>query len=420
MNSYTIICPHCHREIPLTETLFHQIRESLRKELAASAKQKEAELARREDLLLKKGREIEAMKESVARQVEEALNRERAALKESARKEAESQLRVELTTLRDQAAERDKRLREAQANEIALRKLAGELEERQKSMDLELARRVAEEKQKIWQSAVEQFSEDHRLKDLEKDKQIEDLRKRIDELKKRAEQGPVQAQGEVLELDMEDLLKAWFPADSIEPVPKGMRGADILQRVMNTAGQHCGTIVWETKRTKAWNDQWLGKLKDDQREINAEIAVIVSEVLPKGMNHFGQAEGVWVTSPALAGNLAGALRALLLQVSQATQASSNKGEKMEMLYRYLSGPAFRQKVEVIVEGFAAMKEDLEKEKRAMAKTWAKREKIIEKVLMSTAVMYGDMQGIIGSSLPEIRMLDLEEGTPRLEFSEDDE
>jgi hypothetical protein len=233
------------------------------------------------------------------------------------------------------------------------------------------------------------------------------MRKTIDDLKRKAEQGSMQTQGEVLELDLEALLKARFRFDTIEPVPKGMRGADILQRVVSSLGQACGTVLWETKRTKAWSDGWIEKLKDDQREAKAEIAVIVTEVLPKGIHFFGEVEGVWVTTPSIAVKMAELLRSTLIQVGQATLSSSNKGEKMELLYNYLSGLAFKQKVETIVEAFATLKEDLDKEKRATAKIWAKRERQIERVIMSTSGMYGDMQGIIGSSLPEIKMLDLE-------------
>jgi hypothetical protein len=245
------------------------------------------------------------------------------------------------------------------------------------------------------------------------------MRKTIDELKRKSEQGSMQAQGEVLELDLEAGLKARFPMDTVEPVPKGLRGADILQNVINAEGQRCGIIIWETKRTKSWSDSWISKLKDDQREINADIPVIVSEVLPKGISAFSQIEGVWVTNRALALNVAEVLRGLLIHVSQATVASVNKGEKIELLYKYLSSPAFRQRVEAIVEAFTTMKEDLDKEKRAMTKIWAKREKQIEKVVINTAGMYGDMQGIIGAALPEIKMLDMESEETEQEFNDEE-
>lgn len=403
----TIICPHCSKEIPLTETLSHQIRESLRKEFEVEAREREAALTNREKQIAGQMKEIETARSTISKQVAEQLKAEEAKLRQNAKAEAESAMQVDLKDLREQIAAKDQKLKESQDNELELRKKARELEDRQKSLELEVARKVDAERENIRQTAVEQFTEDHRMKDLEKDKQMEGMRKTIDELKRKAEQGSMQTQGEVLEVDIEALLKARFPLDSVEPVPKGMRGADILQKVVNSIGQSCGTIMWETKRTKAWSDSWIEKLKDDQREMKAEIAVIVTEALPKGIHFFGEIERVWVTTPAIAANIADVLRSGLVQVSQARLSTANKSEKMELLYNYLSGPAFRQKVEAIVEAFATMKQDLDKEKMATAKMWAKRERQIEKVIMSTSKMYGDMQGIIGSSLPEIKMLDLE-------------
>ena len=253
------------------------------------------------------------------------------------------------------------------------------------------------------------FSEEHRLKDMEKEKKISDMLKTIEELKRKGEQGSMQTQGEVLELDLEALLRSRFPTDEIEPVPKGIRGADILQRVHNRSGQLCGTIIWESKRTKAWSDGWIAKLKDDQREVKAEIAVIVSETLPSGVKAFTQMEGVWVADFTLAASLAEVLRSGLTQLALAKLSAVGRGEKMDVIYNYLSGPHFRQRVEGIVEAFKSMKEDLDQEKRAITRTWAKREKQIERVINNTAGMYGDIQGIIGASLPEIKILELDEG-----------
>ncbi len=370
MPDQTIKCPHCGKEIPLTETLSHQIKENLRKEF------------------------------------EEKVKTEKEKWKQEAKKEAESDILIELKDLKKQITEKDEKIEQFQNNELEFRKKMRELEEQKKNVDLEVERKVDGRRKEIEQKAVETFTEEHRFKDLEKDKQIGDMRKIIEDLKRKAEQGSMQTQGEVLELDLEALLKTRFPVDEIEPVSKGMRGADILQKVHNRGGQYCGTIVWETKRTKAWSDGWISKLKDDQREIKAEIAVIVSETLPKEVNYFTQMEGVWVSNFSLAGSLAEALRTGLIQVSQTKLSAVGKNEKMEVLYNYLSGPEFKQRVEAIVEAFKSMKEDLDEEKRAMTKRWAKREKQIERVITNTASMHGDMQGIIGASLPQIKLLEL--------------
>ena len=418
MISQNIICPRCGMEIPLTETLSHQIRESLQEELNVEIKEREAAIAVREKQIRDQQEELKNAKAAIAQQVEEKLKVEKLNIKQVAKVEAEAAIQIEINDLMLQISENKKKAEQAQNNELELRKKTRELEDQKNNLELEITRKLDEEREKIRQATMEQYAENHRLKDLEKDKQMEDMRKTIDDLKRKAEQGSMQTQGEVLELDLEAALKARFPFDTIEPVAKGMRGADIIQNVVSPAGQACGSIIWETKRTKSWSDSWIEKLKDDQRLVNAEIAVIVTEAFPKGIQQFGQIDGIWITSPLLAGSIADVLRAGLIKVSQAVLSSVNKGEKMEILYDYLSGAPFRQKVEAIVEAFVSMKEDLDKEKRAALKNWSKREKQLEKVITSTAGMYGDMQGIIGASLPEIKLLDHDADPEKIELTED--
>ncbi|MEW6738920.1 MAG: DUF2130 domain-containing protein [Nitrospirota bacterium] len=420
MSDQTIKCPHCGKEIPLTETLSLQIKESLWQEVEEKAKEKELELSKREKLLEEKKKQVEDSEKAIAQQVAVKLKTEREKIKQEAKNEAESTILVELKDLKEQISEKDKKIEKFQNNELEFRRKMRELEDQKKNVDLEITRRLDEEREKIKQNAVEMFTEQHRLKDLEKDKKISDMLKTIEDLKRKAEQGSMQTQGEVLELDLEALLKTRFPIDEIEPVPKGMRGADILQKVYSRNGQHCGTIIWETKRTKAWSDGWISKLKDDQREVKAETAVIVSETLPKEIQFFTQLEGVWVTGFSLAGSLAEVLRTEIIHISQTKLSAVGKNEKMEVLYNYLSGPEFKQKVEAIVETFKSMKEDLDKEKRSITKIWAQREKQIERVIINTAGMYGDMQGIIGASLPQIKMLELGTEDRTDEFTESDE
>ncbi len=233
------------------------------------------------------------------------------------------------------------------------------------------------------------------------------MKKQIDELKRKSEQESQQTQGEVLELDLENILKKSFTHDNIEPVPKGIKGADVLHKVHSPSGQFCGTIVWETKRTKAWSDKWIAKIKEDQRRVKGEIAVILTTVLPKDVRSFAHINGIWVTDYSSMVELATAIRMGLIEVAKTKQAAVGKKEKMEVVYNYLSGSDFKQKVEAIVEAFKAMKEDLEKEKKAFSKSWAKREKQLELVITNTAGMYGDIHRIIGTSLPEIKLLEIE-------------
>ena len=420
MLDQTIKCPHCGKEIPLTETLSHQIKENLRKEIAEESKEREQELSEREKSLEEKAKKVAESEKVIAQQVSARLKTESEKIKQEAKREAESAILVELKDLKEQVAYKEQKIEKLQTNELEFRKKMRELEEQKKSIDLEVERKIDERRKDIEQKSIEMFTDKHRLKDLEKDKKISDMLKTIDELKRKAEQGSMQTQGEVLELDLEALLKTTFPVDEIEPVPKGMRGADILQKVNNRNGQLCGTIVWETKRTKAWSDSWISKLKDDQREVKAEVAVIVTETMPKDVSSHAQIEGVWVTNFSLAGSLAEVLRTGLMQVFQAKLSAVGKNEKMAVLYNYLSGPEFRQKVEAIVETFKSMKEDLDKEKRSITKIWAQREKQIERVITNTAVMYGDLQGIIGASLPQIKLLELESEEETGESDKDEE
>lgn len=409
MAEQNIKCPSCGSDIPLTEALSSKIKEGLRAEYEQKARQQELEIRKREDELKRRASELEESKKSVDDMVAKKLAMERTRLFDDARKKAVEQVETEIKDLREDKLRKERQLEEFRKTELELRRRAREIEEEKKALELETARRLDAEREKIRQDAISMFSEEHRLRDLEKDKKMADMMKTIEELKRKGEQSSQQLQGEILELDLEAMLKARFPVDVIEPVAKGVRGADIIQRVFTRTGQACGSIAWESKRTKAWNDEWVTKLKDDQREMKAEVAVIVTETLPKNVAAFGQVDGVWVTTVPLAGCLAEALRATLTQVSLARLSAVGKNEKMEAIYNYLSGPEFRQRIEGIVEAFSAMKEDLEAEKRAMTRIWAKREKQIERVTTNTTGMYGDMQGIIGSTLPEIKMLELGAG-----------
>jgi len=371
MSNETIKCPKCGFLIPVSEVLTHQIKETLSAELEKDRKKREAQLI------------------------------------EKAEQKALESVKVEIKDLKVQLAEKDKKLSESETAELTLRAKTRELENQKKSLELEVSRRIDAEREKITQEALKKADESHRFKDMEKDKKIQDLMKSLDEAKRKAEQGSTQIQGEVLELSIEDILKRAFPADDIKPVPKGIKGADVTHKVHGKGGRLCGTIVWESKRTKAWNDDWIQKLKDDQREIGAEMAVIVSESMPKGIDGFGILNGVWITQYDLVAALALALRQTLIEVEFVKASSVGKNEKMEAVYQYLSGTEFRQKIEALVETFVSMKAQLDSEKRAMEKIWKEREKHVERIVKNTVGMYGEIRGVIGaSSLPEIKALEL--------------
>lgn len=350
------------------------------------------------------------IKQEVAREV--LSEKEKIKKEVSQRLEEENSLR--LKSLEEDLQQKKKQLQEFQKIELDLRRQKAELEERQKSVDLEVARKIDEERSKIQEAALKKASDEHMFKDKEKEKLITDLKKQVEELNRKMEQGSQQTQGEVVELELEDILKSAFPIDNIEPVAKGIKGADILQRINNHAGQHCGTIIWESKCTKGWSDTWIDKLKNDQREVKAEIAVLMSTSLPKEVKNFALLKGIWVTDYASTIGLATALRTGLIEVANTKQSAVGKHEKMEAVYAYLSGKEFKQKIEAIVEAFVTMQQELEAEKRAMEKQWSKGEQQIRRIVTNTARMYGDMQAIIGASLPQIKSLELKALTDETE------
>lgn len=327
---------------------------------------------------------------------------EKKRLEEEVTERAEAQAAEQVRELHEQLTELTKQLKTAQENELELRKQRRELERKQKEAELELARKVDEQTAKIKEELVKEYS----LKEYQQEEQIAGLRRQIEELKRRAEQGSQQAKGEALENKLEDILRENFPDDTIEPVPKGIKGADVIQKVNEKSGQCCGTIIWESKNTKNWNDSWIEKLKNNQRDIRAEIAVLASSALPEHIQSFGVVEDVWVTHWLFASQLACALRINLIQLSQSKIAYEGRDQKMQMLYDYLTSVQFKQRVETIAGAFNRMSEDLAQERQAMERIWNKREKQIGMVMKGTAGMYGDIQGIVGAYLPEIEMLQL--------------
>ncbi len=406
MSEQVVICQNCGHEIKLTEAISAPIVDRLRKQFEADARKKSEELAKREQALSGKAAELEDAKATIDAQVAERLKTERQRVAREESEKASAAIAIELNDLREQLDEKANKLEDAQRNELELRKQRRNLEERQKQLQLEVERKLDTERKAIRDAAQLELSEAHRLKEAEKEQQLAAMRKQIDDLKRKAEQGSQQIQGEILELELESLLSTRFPGDTIQPVPKGVHGGDVLQHVHDANGNACGTIIWESKRTKAWSDGWLPKLRDDQRDAKAELAAIVSVALPSNVSTFALVEGVWITSGACVAGLATALRLSLIEINTIKQAEEGRHSKMEVLYAYLAGPQFRQRVEATIESFGALRNDLEQEKRAMQRIWAKREKQIERVLANTVGMHGDVAGIIGGALPEIAGIEL--------------
>ena len=416
MTEPTIICPNCKTEIRLTESLAAPLIAATRKQFEQQLSQKDEEIAKREQGIRDKEKQVAEAKRNldtqVADQVAAQLKAERSRVIEEESKKAKQAAANELDNKARELAElqevlkvRDAKLAEAQQAQAELIKKQRELDDAKRELELTVEKRVQEGLGDVREKAKREAEEGLKLKVMEKDQTIASMQQKIEELKQKAEQGSQQLQGEVQELELENLLRSKFPFDSIEPVPKGEYGGDILQRVFSQSGQQSGTILWETKRTKNWSDGWLVKLREDQRTAKAEISVLVSQVLPKGVEAFDVVDGVWVTSPRAALPVATVLRHTLLQVGMARQVSDGQQTKTEMIYQYLTGPRFRHRVEAIVEAFSTMQEDLDKERKAIMKQWAKREQQIERVMDATVGMYGDLQGIAGKSLQEIEGLE---------------
>ncbi len=413
MTEPAITCPKCGTTIKLTETLAAPLIAAERAKIEADSRQRAEAIEKREQAVAAEKRQlaereaaVQRSSEELEKRIAERLNREREGIRAEAGKKAAEAVAIQLKAAQDAAADKDAKLVEAQQKELELLKRQRALEEEKRENDLKVARRIDEERQHIREATRKEDDEQYRLKIAEYEKRNQAMQQQIDELRRKSEQGSQQLQGEVQELELEALLRAKFPSDLIEPVGKGERGGDVSQRVIGPAGKLCGTIVWESKRTKAWSDQWLGKLRDDMRAARADLAVIVSVVRPKNLEHFDCIDGVWVTSPACALPVAAALRQTLIETAAARQAMEGRQGKMDLMYGYLTGAQFRQHVSAMAEAYQGLREELDKERRALQSIWAKREKQLDRMLGGVAGMYGDLQGIMGRSLPEVSELEL--------------
>jgi len=384
----TITCPNCKTEIKLNESLAGPLLEATRQDFEQRLKQKDTDLAAK-------------LKEEATKIAAEEARKAKFALST----ELDQKTRA-LADLETTLTENNTKLAEAQKAQADLLRKQRELDTKLREADLSVEKRVQEGLNATREQARKEVEGELKLKVAEKEQTITSMQKTIEELKRRAEQGSQQLQGEVMELELESLLRTRFPRDTIEPVPKGVHGGDVLHHVLGPIGQACGTVLWESKRTKNWSDSWLVKLREDQREAKAEVAILSSVALPKGVDSFELVEGVWVTHPRVAIPLATALRQSLIDLATARQAGEGQQTKTEMVYQYLTGPRFRQRVQAIVEAFSSMQEDLDKERKAILKQWAKREEQIDRVMQATVGMYGDLQGIAGKTLQEIEGLSL--------------
>lgn len=436
MQEQKIKCPSCDMEISIDEVMTRQIETKIKKGFEEQQKIKEAEIVKKESDILEREKEMKSREQNffekleheklkIRDEVKKQAGEERIKIEEDAFRRANEKNEIVTVLLRrqleesennkknerkifeEQIKEKEKRLNESQTKEIEIRKEKNKLEEDKKNFELEKQRQLDEERQKITEEASHKAAEKEQYRIAQLEKQLSDATKVNNDLTRKLEQGSQQTQGEVLELKLEELLKQEFFSDEIMPVPKGINGADIIQRVISRTGKICGQIIWEVKKTKAWSEGWVQKLKDDQRIIKAELAVIVSAVLPDNIKGFIFRDGIWICDIKMAIALASALRINLEAIAREKAMAVGKNEKVEFLYAYLTGVEFKQRVEAMMEAFMGMQDGLNKEKRAYQKIWAEREKQIQKAGANIIGMYGDLSGLV--ALPQIKTLELENG-----------
>jgi len=354
----------------------------------------------------KNANEIFAQKLQQEKQKLEAEANER--ITKSVAADYENKLRM----LESNNKDNEEKLKEARKKEFEFLQKEQELKNKEAELEIKLQRELQKEREVMTEQIRKQETEKSQLKETEMQLklkevqlQLEEQRKLAEEMKRRSEQGSMQRQGEVQELLLEEILKENFPFDAIEEVGKGVEGADCIQVVRTSTGKECGRIIYESKRTKTWSNNWVDKLKTDKRSKGADIAILVSQVFPRDMERFGERDGIWICSFTEVASVAQVLRSGIIKINEAIKSQENKGDKMQMLYDYLTGNEFRGNVEAILEGFMSVKNGIIKEKAMMEKIWKEREKQMEKAILNTSSLYGSVKGIAGASVSDIPLLD---------------
>ncbi|MCX7793301.1 MAG: DUF2130 domain-containing protein [Thermodesulfovibrionales bacterium] len=390
-NKSTIRCPQCGREINVSEVLYSQLEEKIKKVYQA----KEEELLEQQ----------ERLKESIEKEFEERLKASRTRIEEELRRRIEEEHSIKINLLQKELQEKTEKVKELHSALIEIEKLKREKELMREQITLEKEKELTEKLKEEREKLKRQVEESLNLQIKEKDILIEQLKSQLDEARRKAEQGSIQLKGEAQELELEKLLKSAYPTDEILEIRKGQRGADILQIVKTSKGTECGKIYYESKRAKNFDYNWIEKLKEDNLTVKADFLVIVSETLPDGRDRFLYKDGVWICSLSEVEGLSFVLRKSLQEIYAVKVSQQGKDIKMEMLYNYLTSNEFRGQFEAIIDGFIALQNGYQEEKRRMEKIWAERQKQIEKVISGMIAFYGSIKGIAGSSIPEIKALE---------------
>lgn len=412
--STEVKCPSCGYLFPLEEAIGKEYEQELRDKMIAWQKKKDEEF-------LKKEEDFKVQQKALSVKYEQQLAQEKINLEEAVRKSIAIDFENKLNFLENANKENQEKLKLAGQKELEFLKKEQELKTRAEEMEIEIQRKMQSERNQIVEQIKKQELEKNQLKETEHqlrikefEKQLDDQKKLVDEMRRKAEQGSMQLQGEVQELILEEVLRVTFPFDQIGEVGKGVRGADCIQVVRNKFGQDCGKIIYESKRTKDFAADWIDKLKKDMRKEGVDVAVIVTQTYPKGMTCFGERDGVWICSFEEVKAVAYVLRDGILRLYNSSKSQENRGDKMHMLYDYLTGTEFSEQWKAIREGYMSMRLSIHRERDAMEKMWKMREKQLDKVLLNASSIKGSIEGIAGADTISLSLSDDEDDALLLE------
>jgi hypothetical protein len=409
MADFIIHCPNCNHQFEPGDSIREEVQRELRGQMVDWQKKKDEEFKQKE---LAFQQQLQQKEEEANKKLVTEKKKLEEELRESLRKNIVADFENQLKMLQEADKEKEEKLKEARKKELEFLQKEQALKTKEEELELSLQRQLIEEREKLKEQLSKEEAEklsikeqEYQLRMKEMEKQIEDQKKLVEEMRRKSEQGSMQLQGEVQELMLESLLQTTFPFDKIEEVGKGVRGADCIQTVRNQFGNEAGKIIYESKRTKDFANDWIEKLKTDMRNLGADVAVIVTQTLPKDMDRFGEKDGVYICTFNEVRSVALLLRNALLKIADAKKSQENKGDKMVMLYDYLIGSEFSEQWKAIREGFMTMKLSIQKERDAMEKLWKAREKQLEKVLLNAAHIKGSIEGIAGADAVNLNLLE---------------
>lgn len=409
MADFIIHCPHCNHQFEPGDSIREEVQRELRGQMVDWQKKKDEEFRQKEIAFQQ---QLQLKEEEVTKKIAAEKKKLEEELKDSLRKNIAADFENQLKLLQEADQEKEEKLKEARKKELEFLQKEQALKTKEEELELSLQRQLIEEREKLKEQLSKEEAEklslkeqEYQLRMKEMEKQIEDQKKLVEEMRRKSEQGSMQLQGEVQELMLESLLQTTFPFDKIEEVGKGVRGADCIQTVRNQFGNEAGKIIYESKRTKDFQNDWIEKLKNDMRNLSADVAIIVTQALPKDMDRFGEKDGVYICTFSEVRSVALLLRNGLLKIAETRKSQENKGDKMVMLYDYFMSSEFREQWKAIREGFSMMKQSIQKEREAMEKLWKAREKQLEKVLLNAAHIKGSIEGIAGSDAMDLNLLE---------------